>query len=49
MIFFVRHVMQTPLLVCIMASSLVMFPIIGMHLVHKYRWERWEPFTKRHK
>ena len=28
---------------------LIVVPIIGMHLVHKYRWEHWEPFTKEHK
>ena len=25
---------------------LVFVPIIGMHLVHKYGWEHWEPFAK---
>ena len=26
-----------------MGFFLVFVPIIGMHLVHKYRWEHWEP------
>ncbi len=25
---------------------LVVVPIIGMDLVHKYGWEHWEPFFK---
>ena len=24
---------------------LIVVPIIGMHLVHKYEWEHWEPFS----
>ena len=27
---------------------LVFVPIIGMHLVHKYGWQHWEPFSKHH-
>jgi len=49
MIIFVRHVMQNQLIVSIMATLLIMLPIIGMNLVHKYRWEHWEPFSKKHK
>jgi len=25
---------------------LIVVPIIGMQLVHKYGWEHWEPFAK---
>ena len=32
-----------------MCMALVFVPIIGMHLVHKYGWEHWEPFAKPHK
>ena len=32
-----------------MCIALVFVPIIGMHLVHKYGWEHWEPFDKGHK
>lgn len=28
-----------------MCMALVFVPIIGMHLVHKYGWEHWQPFT----
>ena len=44
----VRHVMQTPWCLGVMGFFLVFVPIIGMHLVHKYGWEHWEPFTKKH-
>ena len=40
---FVRHVMQTPWCLGVMGFFLVFVPIIGMHLVHKYGWEHWEP------
>jgi len=48
MILFVRHVMQTPWCLGIMGFLLVFVPIIGMHLVHKYGWQHWEPFSKHH-
>jgi|TARA_B100000035_G_scaffold209664_1_gene179350 hypothetical protein len=32
----------------ILGWSLVFVPIIGMWAVHKYQWEHWEPFTKKH-
>ena len=41
---FVRSVMQTPWCLGVMGFFLVFVPIIGMHLVHKYGWEHWEPF-----
>ena len=43
---FVRSVMQTPWCLGVMGFFLVFVPIIGMHLVHKYGWEHWEPFSK---
>ena len=49
MIIFVRHVMQTPWCVGLMASAIILIPIVGMYLVHKYQWEHWEPFAKKHK
>jgi len=42
----VRHVMQTPWCLGVMGLLLVFVPILGMHLVHKYGWEHWEPFSK---
>jgi hypothetical protein len=37
--------MQTPWALGVMGFFLVFVPIIGMHLVHKYGWEHWEPFN----
>ena len=42
---FVRSVMQTPWALGVMGFFLVFVPITGMHLVHKYGCEHWEPFT----
>ena len=42
----VRSVMQTPWCLGVMGFFLVFVPIIGMHLVHKYGWEHWEPFSR---
>jgi hypothetical protein len=49
MLILVRNVMQNPWAIGIMSYCLIVIPIIGMHLVHKYGWEHWEPFTKKHK
>ena len=46
MILFVRHTMESNLGIGILACLLVVVPIIGMDLVHKYGWEHWEPFAK---
>ena len=46
MILFVRHTMESPWGLGILSLLLVVVPIIGMSLVHKYRWEHWEPFSK---
>ncbi len=45
---FVRHTMESPVALGVMSFFLVFVPIIGMHLVHKYGWEHWEPFTRKH-
>jgi hypothetical protein len=42
---FVRHTMETPLALGFLSLLLVVVPIIGMHLVHKYKWEHWQPFS----
>jgi len=31
-----------------LSIALVVVPISGMHLVHKYGWEHWQPFDKGH-
>ena len=46
---FVRATMQTPWALGVMGYFLVCVPIIGMQLVHKYGWQHWEPFDRKHK
>ncbi len=46
---FVRNTMENPLSLGFLSLMLIVVPIIGMDLVHKYGWEHWEPFTKNHK
>jgi len=45
----VRYVMETPWSLGLLSMILIVVPIIGMDLVHKYKWEHWEPFTRKHK
>ena len=44
----VRLIMQNPWALGFMSLCLVFVPIVGMSLVHKYGWQYWEPFDKRH-
>ena len=30
----------------ILSFTLIVVPIIGMDMIHKYGWEHWEPFDK---
>ena len=46
---FAATTLNNPLGIGGLSFLLVFVPIIGMHLVHKYGWEHWEPFTKKHK
>ena len=46
MILFVRHTMESSWGIGVLSLMLVVVPIIGMDLVHKYGWEHWEPFSK---
>ena len=46
---FVRHTMENPISLGFLSLILIVVPIIGMDLVHKYGWEHWEPFDKKHK
>ena len=43
---FVRHWMESGPALGFLAYLLVVVPIVGMDLVHKYGWEHWEPFDK---
>jgi len=46
MILFVRHTMESPWGIGILSLMLIVVPIIGMNLVHKYGWQHWEPFYR---
>jgi len=46
MILFVRHTMESPFGLGVLSFLLVFVPIVGMHLIHKYNWQHWEPFTR---
>ena len=45
---FAASTLNNPLGIGTLGMLLVFVPIIGMHLVHKYGWEHWEPFGKNH-
>ena len=46
----VRHTMESSCRTRHSISyALMVVPIIGMDIVHKYGWEHWEPFDKHHK
>ena len=42
---FAASTLNNPLGIGTLGMLLVFVPIIGMHLVHKYGWEHWQPFT----
>jgi len=44
----VRHTMETPWTLGALATLLIVVPIVGIWAIHKYNWEHWEPFVKRH-
>tara|TARA_R100000908_G_C3707685_1_gene115578 strand:- start:96 stop:221 length:126 start_codon:yes stop_codon:yes gene_type:complete len=41
--------MESPPALGFLAYILIVVPIMGMDLIHKYGWEHWEPFKKTHK
>jgi len=45
----VRWVMQNPFTLGFMSWCLVFVPILGIWAIHKYNWQHWEPFDKKHK
>ena len=46
---FAATVLNNPFGIGTLSLILIVIPIIGMDLVHKYGWEHWEPFTRKHK
>jgi len=45
----VRHTMENSFTLGILATVLIVVPIVGIWAIHKYGWEHWEPFTRKHK
>ena len=45
----VRHTMESSTGLGILSFALIVVPIIGMDMVHRYGWQHWEPFAKHHK
>jgi len=43
---FAAVALNNPFGIGTLSLALVVVPIIGMHLVHTYRWQHWEPFEK---
>ena len=46
---FAAYVLNNPITLGLLCIMLVFVPVLGMWAVHKYHWEHWEPFTKKHK
>ncbi len=46
---FCGAVLSNPYGLGFLSSILILVPIVGMWAVHKYQWEHWEPFTRKHK
>ena len=46
MLILVRHTMENPITLGILATTLIVVPIAGIWAIHKYGWEHWEPFSK---
>ena len=44
---FAAWVLNTWWTMAVLGWSLIMFPIMGIHLIHKYNWQHWEPFDKK--
>ena len=49
MLIVIRYTMEHQWSLGLMSLFLIVVPIIGMDLVHKYSWEHWEPFARKHK
>ena len=46
---FAAWVLNNPYTLLPMCFTLIFVPILGMWAVHKYGWEHWEPFDRKHK
>jgi hypothetical protein len=45
----IATLMQNDLFLGGLCYALIVVPVIGMQLIHKYNWQHWEPFAKGHK
>ena len=45
----VRHTMESSTGLGILSFALIVVPIIGMDMVHRYGWQHWEPFDNPYK
>lgn len=48
MVQFIHWTLTNPVSLGILTYILVMVPIMGIYAIHKYGWEHWEPFKKKH-
>jgi len=46
---FAHWALSNQLILGLLSFMLVFVPILGIWAVHKYQWEHWEPFAKKHK
>jgi len=46
---FVAAALNNPVFLGTLSGSLIVLPIAGMWAVHKYNWQHWAPFDKKHK
>ena len=44
-----RITLENPYALGLLSYALIVVPILGIYLVHKYGWQHWEPFDKKHK
>ena len=40
--------MENPITLGALGYALIVVPIMGIWAIHKYKWEHWEPFSKKH-
>ena len=45
---FAAATLNNPFGIGTLSLALVVVPIFGMHLVHKYGWQHWAPFDSHH-
>jgi hypothetical protein len=43
---FAAATLNNPFGVGALSLALIVVPIVGMDLVHRYGWQHWEPFNK---